>query len=232
MPVPSKAWFPTTLSERANWFGAFMTAFTPVATTLGFTAPELSNLSEDNADFQSIADTQTLLDHFASSFRQYRISVTEDPVGTPLPTFPTVGWVEPPVGVPAGVFQRLIQTVERIRAHPAYTDEMGANMGIIPIKATGENLTEQPPVFKARAEPGNLIYVDFVKGKSGGISVEMQVDDDADWKPADKFSKSPGEIVVPANGAKPRAVRLRARFTDGNKAFGNYSNTVNVVTLA
>src|SRR5687767_15961149 len=112
MPIPSDRWFPLGLQERAARFQNFMDNFTPaLSLSLGFTAAERSAMEDDNTDFQSIAATQLALDSFAAAFRQFRISKTEDPVGTPTPVFPPENFAAPPVGVAAGIFQRLIQNV-------------------------------------------------------------------------------------------------------------------------
>jgi hypothetical protein len=219
------------MQERAAWFQTFMDNFTPaLSLLLGFTAPERSALDDDNTDFQHIASTQAAVDNFVAAWRQYRISLCEDPVGTPTPVFPNENFSAVPVGVPAGIFQRLIEAVERIRAHPAYTDEIGANLGIKPATPVAESFVDQAPEFKVKATPGNIVVVEFVRRGSDGIVLERQVDAESDWTPAGTFLKSPGQVQIPANGGLPRAVRLRARFLVGNDPTGNYSNTVNVVT--
>src|SRR5205085_1938019 len=92
MPIPSSKWFPTTIQERAAWFDTFITIFAPAGPSLGFTAAEVLAMQEDAGDFAAIAATQAALDNFAAAFRQFRISVTEDPVGTPQPSFPAALW--------------------------------------------------------------------------------------------------------------------------------------------
>ncbi len=233
MPVPSPTYFPRSLQERAAWFANFILNF-PVALAvgLGFTAAEHDAMVDDNADFQSIAATTLAAEGFMSALRQFRISLTEDPVGTPAPMFPAENFTAPPNEVPAGIFQRLIENVARIRAAPAYTDELGALLGILPSPTPPpDNFFENPPTFKAKAQPGNVVIVEFVRGQSNGIIVEIQIDDETEWKLAKQFNKSPGTIQVAANGALPRAVRLRARYLQGNDPTGNYSDTVNIVTV-
>ena len=78
---PNSRWFPTNLQDRAAWFQNFVTNFSPIATTLGFTGGEVTAIQADNEDFQSIAATTVALDTFASAVRAYRISLTEGDVG-------------------------------------------------------------------------------------------------------------------------------------------------------
>lgn len=231
MPVPSSTYYPRSMQERKAWCINFNTIFQAEATGLGFSAAEKAEMDDDIGDFIHLAETQMALDNFATAFRQFRISFTEDPVGTPQPDFPLENFTAPPNGQPAGFYQRLIQTVERIRAHPSYTDELGANLGIRPSAPEPEGLEDQSPSFKAKAAPGNVVIVEFTRGKSNGLLIERQIDAETDWVFVDKFNRSPGQFQVPPNGALPRAVRLRARFLEGNSPVGNWSNTVNLVTV-
>ena len=59
----------------------------------------------------------------------------------------------------------------------------------------------------------------------------MQLDNSSDWVSAGNFVKSPAELEIASNPDNlPRAVRLRARFLQGNNPSGSNSDTVNVVT--
>ena len=53
-------------------------------------------------------------------------------IGDPTPAFPANPAFALPEVVPTGIYQRLIELVDRIRSAPAYTDEIGALLGIIP----------------------------------------------------------------------------------------------------
>ena len=113
MPVPSKTYFPQGMQERAAWFQTFMDNFTPaLSLLLGFTAPERSALDDDNTDFQHIASTRAAVDNFVAAWRQYRISLCEDPVGTPTPVFPNENFSAVPVGVP-----RALRAGAAVRPH-------------------------------------------------------------------------------------------------------------------
>jgi len=230
--VPSPTWFPSNLAARAAWFANFILNF-PVglATGLGFTALEHEAMVDDNQDFQSIAATTLAAESFMSALRQFRISLTEDAVGTPEPMFPTEDFTAPPNEVPAGIFQRLIENVARIRAAPAYTDELGALLGILPSSGPAPEV-DVPPTLKAEAQPGNVVSVKFVRGKTDGIALEMQLDNETAWATVGNFFKSPAVLGIKSGpGDLPRAVRLRARFLDGNTPTGPNSDTANITTV-
>jgi hypothetical protein len=229
--IPSNKWFPSTIQDRSAWFNNFINVFTALAPGLGFTVAELTQLQDDQQDYASLAQSQEALDNFNSAFRQFRISLTEDPVGTPAPTFPAITFTATPNGVPAGMFQRLIEAVDRIRAHPTYTDEMGANLGIKPATSAPTPEAALKPVLKATAQPGNVVEAKFSRGESDGIVIEYQVDIETNWTVAGNFFKSPALVPIEAKENNlPRAVRMRARYLKGNDAVGQNSDTVSVTT--
>jgi len=231
--IPSQKWFPSSLQERAAWFGNFETQFSVngLGTTLGFVAADMTAVTNDNAAMQFVADLQTGVDAYADAVRQYRKIITEGNDGDPAPAEPLAPTGGLPLPVPAtGIFERLDDLVKRIRVSPTYTDEAGAILGIIPSK--GDSLFEEDmkPSLKAVAMPGNVVDVSFVRGQTDGIAVEIQIDGAGGWVSSGRFFKSPGSLDIPTGTGLPRAVQIRARFVVGNDPIGLNSDTVNVVT--
>src|SRR5690349_15322057 len=124
MPIPSSRWFPTTLQDRAAWFENFANQFATVAVPLGFTTADLTAAQDDSTCVQGLATAAVTIEAYASAVRHYRITVTEGAIGEPTPSFPNPINPEPLTLPPAGIFQRLIELVDRIRAAPAYTNEI------------------------------------------------------------------------------------------------------------
>jgi hypothetical protein len=130
--IPSRTWFPQNLAARAAWFQYFSSQFATVGASLGFTPAEIAVVQDDNTCFQDLASGFVELEAFKDAVRQYRINVTERPVGDPTPAFPAAPAITPSELPSTGIFQRLIELVDRIRAATAYTDEIGALLGIMP----------------------------------------------------------------------------------------------------
>jgi len=229
--VPSRSWFPTTLEDRAAWFASFTTNFSNVAVVpLGFTIADTNAVNDDNDVMQFLLGANSAIEAYKDAARQYRLIITEGDIGDPTPLFPA--GIAPAVGTPVatGIYQRLIELVERIRAAPAYTHEIGALLGILPQSAPAPE-EDVPPVLKVEALPGNIVSVKFVRGRSDGIAVERQLDNETEWASVGNYLKSPVELNIPSGTNNlPRAVRIRARFLDGNTPTGLNSDTVNVVT--
>lgn len=228
--IPSKRWFPTTLRERSAWMKNFARQLAIVGPSLGFSAAEIDSVNKDAEDLESLAASIRSAEAFMSALREFRISLTEDRIGTPTPVPPNFSFVPPPNGVPAGIFQRLDRLVRRIRTAPAYTDEVGALLNILHSRSEPAQESEMSPSIRPSAMPGNIVEVRFTRGDTDGVSIQMQLDKDEEWRDAGRFFKSPAELQIPDGDGLPRAVRLRARYVIGNHAVGQNSDIVNVVT--
>lgn len=229
--IPSRTWFPLSLQERAAWFQNFRDQFAVLAAGLGFLPADVAAVDADNSAFQWLAEKAVQVEAFSQGMTAYRKLVTEGEDGAPnaeLPEPPV--FALPPAGVP-GIFERLVNLVERIRVAPTYSAEEGELLGIIPAQSESISPDDLQPELKAKAMPGNTVSVSFVRGKTDGIALETRLDNDIEWNAAGSFVRSPAEIVIPAGANNlPRAVQIRARYQIGNSPAGLFSDTVNVVT--
>jgi len=229
--IPSKRWFPTTTVDRAAWINNFARQFEAVALSLGFSVADVTSMNQDNEDFQAVARAITSADAFMAALRAFRVSLSEQKVGSPKPMFPTLTLTPPPNDVPAGIFQRLDERVRRVRAAAAYTDEIGALLKIIPIKSESIVDDELVPAIKAAARPGNVVEVRFTRGETNGIFLQTRLDKEEKWNDAGRFVRSPAVLEIPDGTGAPRAVQIRARYIIGNDPVGQNSDIVNVVTM-
>ena len=230
--APSQRWFPTSLAERSAWFNNFSAQFAVLAVHLGFTPAEVTAVADDNAAFQFAFTEGEKADGYADAARQYRRILTEGKIGEKTPVFPTPPTVGPLPSADTGIFERLDDLVRRIRVAPNYTADDGALLGIIGTTPDPISPDAMQPVMKAKALPANVVEVEFVRGKTDGIALQMQLDNETEWSNAGSFFKSPAMLNIPTgmNGV-PRAVRLRARYLQGNAQIGQNSDTVNVTTI-
>lgn len=210
----------------------FNAQFSLIGVSMGFDAAELLSLANDNDAFQWLAQNAVEIDAFAESVRQYRKNVTEGSIGSPKPEFPVNPAGTPPMEVDAGLFERLVKLVERIRVAPTYTPEIGALLGIIPSKSDSLTPEEMQPDPVLMALPGNIVQINFIRGKTEGIDVQIQLDNSGQWESAGRFYKSPAEITIPQNlQSTARSVQVRARYVINNSSIGQYSDTDNVSTI-
>ena len=82
-----------------------------------------------------------------------------DPVAVPV--FPS--FADAPTAIMPGVLNRLFNQIQRIKLHPAYTDGIGHDLGII---STAKNEDHPLPVFTAALEQGpqgSRVRLDYSK---------------------------------------------------------------------
>ncbi len=219
------------MQERAAWFQNFSVQFSQVAASLGFLPAVVTAVAADNDDVQFVASATVEIDAYAAAFRQYRNILLEGNVGEPTPNFPPNPTIGPSAQVATGIFERLDELVKRIRVAPAYTNDVGALLGILPPVVNGFLPDEMQPKLKAVAMPGSVVQVSFVRGQTDGVLVETKLDNIETWTDAGRFFKSPAELVIPQNPANlPRAVQVRARYVNGDKPVGQFSTIVSTST--
>lgn len=229
--IPSKTWYPTSLQERAAWHDNFATNFGAIATTLGFVAADVTAVLADNAVMQFLATTATSIQAYSDAVRSFRRVVTEHNVGDPIPAFPPDFTPVPPPSVPTGIFERTDFFARRIRVSAAYTEEVGSLLGVIPKTPESTPIGGTKPVLVVAAKPNSNVEVTFVRGRSGGISLQT-ITDKGDWVDAGRFVRSPAALLIPHNADHlPRSVQVRGRFLDGNDPVGDWSDVSTVQTI-
>lgn len=157
---------------------------------------------------------------------------TEGDIGDPTPQFPAdPAFTLPHPSQPTGAVERLDDIVNRIRSAAAYTEETGATLGTIPRSRRRPEPEDSRPEITAAVQPGSIIEVRFIRGRSHGVSLQTNADGGG-WTDVGRFYMSPAVYkVAPSDAGSPRSVQLRARFLDGNDAVGDWSAIVTVQTI-
>lgn len=225
--IPSKRWFPLSLQDRAAWYNNFAVqcAGAP-GTALALSTGQISTVTHDNATMQFLAATQLQIDKFASGFRQFRDILTEGNIGevTPVSPVPPDTTVPTPVS-PTGIFERLDDLVKWIKANPAYTDEIGAVMGILPSPADGlpdVPESELKPTIKASDSMGGYQFQVTVSrlGKQA-FKVQVQKKGDTDWKDIAFATSNPVICTLtPTVPGDPERVMVRGILLEKNQPVG------------
>ena len=221
--IPSRTWFPGPLAERVEWFQVFATNFADEAVALGFLPADVTSVTNDNLVMQAIGDYNALLDAYANAFRQYRTAITEGDIGDPTPNVPDAPSWPDVSAVPTGIYERLVKLVDRIRAAPAYTLEIGASLGIIP-KSPSDSLspTELKPVLKASASEMNYTFtVDVTRLGMPGYSVQILRQGGTNWTTVALANANPCPVTVtPTTPGQPERIQVRAILSKNNTDVG------------
>ncbi len=146
----------------------------------------------------------------------------------PLNTLPA----PPAVLVAAGIISRIRAAIQRIKAHPGYTDAIGEQLQIVASKTDELNPSEAKPTFKAVPSVGK-ITLDWTKGDFDSVVIESQRGAETTYTFLDKDFKSPFVDMRPNLVAgQPEVRRYRMIHLLDDEVVGTYSDEVAITTMA
>lgn len=220
---------PNPFQDRVAWLLNFQTNLTPVAASLGILPAELAALGLDIEDYQSLAATTVSVDAFKAAVREFRLSFSEGKVGDPTPVFPSESFNAPPNAPrPAGFFQRLVELIDRIRTAPAYTNEIGASLGIIPAQSNGIPEADVKPAIEVFPSQTGYMFSIVVsdRGEADAFVVMVQPKG-GNWSDAGMFTgKSADVTYAPATPGDPVMISVRVKLRRKNTDYGQLSDVV------
>lgn len=230
--IPSHKWFPRNLVEQARWMRNFAAQIAIIGLSLGLSAEDIEIIVADAEAFSWLVANQAQIDSYERAARQYRKHVSQGKRNSSLSAFPQPPAATAPPGITPGIFERLDRYVRLIRVASKFTPEIAALLGIVPAKLAKVNLAAEKPDPSLRAITGNVVEVHFVRGTASGIAVQFQLDNSKDWQDGGRYRRSPAKLAI-ASGPDnlPRAVRVRARYLDGNDPVGQYSDVDTISTI-
>ena len=229
--IPSHKWFPRILAERAAWYENFANQFADVAVSLDFTANDVNSVNNDNDVFQFLADATVEIDAYKKAIGQYRTIITEGDIGDPNPQFPANPALTLPASVDTGIFERLIKLVERIRAAPNYTDQIGALLGILPT-ASGSIVEGEvkPTIQTFAAQTGYQFSVVVTgRGESDMWDVLILKKGAGSWQSVKTaVGKSVDVVITPTTAGEAEQIQVRVQLKKNNQNYGQPSDMVYV----
>jgi hypothetical protein len=226
-----KNYLPQTDAERVTWLNNFASKLPAHATALGLAAAEVTSVQHDAAMLDHLISRRlpalrTTQQHQTA----YKNLIAEGPLGAPVadpPALPAL--TAPPVTVPPGVLPRLRALVQRIKNTASYTEVIGADLGVLGADtASGET---PKPAFKALAQPGHEVRLDWVKGRLDGVMIQGRRPGEAAWTDlgVDHFSPFV-DTRKPADPAHPEAREYRLRYLSRDEPTGDWSDVVTAST--
>lgn len=164
------SFIPRADKDKAVWLKNFANKFSGYATTFGFVAADVTSVNNDSASFSYQLDILELFKTETQERTAYKDLLRDGPLATvavPAPGLPTIPAA--PVAVAPGIFVRISNIAKRIKAHPAYTDSIGKDLGIIS-SATVQALAETKPTLKLSTDGGQIV-VKYIKNGMPGIRI-------------------------------------------------------------
>jgi len=167
-----KFYLPTADTERVIWLHNFASKFAQLAPALGFTAADVTSVTNDAAMFAYLMGQVETFTTAKEQRVKFKNLLRDGPIGKPtgsMPLMPAV--VGPPAMVAAGILPRIAQVVQRIKNYPAYTEAMGKDLGIIGAEQT-DNVDTMKPVLKLVNVAGQVV-VKWKKYKADAVHIEV-----------------------------------------------------------
>jgi hypothetical protein len=228
----SADYLPKSERDLVIWLDAFSGKLPGYQAPFGLTAAEIAAVQDDHV---WMAWSVLQVEVFKNELSQrvvFKDNIIDGPAGSLAEPVPSVGFQQTPAPrvVPPGIVPRLRALLQRLKQHPAYTESIGEDLGIIP-GPTGAR-TVLKPMGEALALPHGQVKVNFVKNGFPGVLVECQQAGDTDWTVLGLRVRS-GCVVdhPPAEPGQPQRLHFRLRYSDGDTPMGDYSDLFTVTTM-
>ena len=228
--MPGPDYMPASDASRIVWFNNFANKFGQFAAPLGFLPAELTAVNADAVMLSNAVNRNEATKQFARNVAQYKKAMIDGKIGAPTPTIPAAPAVAAPGTLsPGSIIARTRLLVNRIKAAPLYTENMGRDLGIIAVGENDEdNDTAQPTLTVAVT--GGKVEIKFVKREFDGIILECKRGAEADFTVLQTVNVSPFVDPRPKVSASGSEVRsYRALFYKKNAGVGQYSAVATVV---
>jgi len=140
----------------------------------------------------------------------------------------------PPIGAPIiaiapGIFKRIAKLVSTIKSHPAYTEAIGKDLGIIGSENLGKDNIDDIKVKLTVKEAGGKIQLKYAKGELDGIKLEAKRGAETEFSLLDKISLTNFEdnrVMLIAGVPEVRQYRAWPILKD--KVVGKVSDVVSI----
>ena len=219
---------PASDSEKGIWLNNFTIKLAIYATLLGFTPAEITALQKDNAFFQYLISTIEVFSQYLLNLIGYKNmakhALINQHIGA-LPTVPSMGTA--PAAVSEGIFDRVSKMATRIKANPNYTENIGADLGIL-APATTVDVTTMKPDLSVKLNVGRP-HLKWVKGYSDAIDIYVDRNDGVGFVLLGRYTKNESIDVIPlAAGKVYDEWKYKGIYVISDLPVGLYSNVVSI----
>ncbi|MEY2440303.1 MAG: hypothetical protein QOI34_1688 [Verrucomicrobiota bacterium] len=217
-PKLSKSYYPTDRSAQIRWHSHFAAEFAKVGPSLGFTETEISNAINDS--MYAVYLLETLAAEIASDPSHLAVAVLEGQSQGSYIDLPR--GVDSPEAVHPGIDTRRQARVERIKAHPAFTESVGRRLKINSPKLDPKNYRAE---LGTPRQTGNFVTIPFRKagGEVSGINLYRKGKNDSAPQLVGFFFRTPAIDTAPGKSGQLTYI---ARAVVDQKEIGQPSETV------
>lgn len=195
--------------------------------TFGLSAAEVTIIKNDAdyffwtvVNYKKMATNKKNWTAFKTILKTKPNTLTVNPAPIPAALDPA------PTAVAPGIIYRFTSTVNRIKAHPAYTTAIGKNLGVEQASASKANNDHAKPVLKAIVR-GGKVDLKWKKGKFTGILIEK--DSGQGYVALDKDFQPPFTDPTPLPEVGQTALwKYRASYLINDNKVGLQSDVVTI----
>lgn len=203
--MPKSDFIPTRDSAFLVWHDQYKTGVIAQAATVGLVAADTTAVTADNTDIHAKITASVAADASAKQATLNKQVSRET------------------------IVARVRAMARRIKAHPAYTPAIGAQLGIVGPEDT-TNLTTSKPDLSGDDQTGGNVELQFNKSISDGVNIYSQRDGDAGFVFLARDTASPYVDNRPLLVAgKPEMRNYKAKYVSNDAEIGLFSNEL-VVT--
>jgi len=172
-----KDYVPATDLGKADFLDNLALKIGGYETLLGLEPADVTSVQNDAAMFRYILEMQEAYKTFKQSVTGYKNMLRDGAPGTrgPLPEPPVLP--APPTLVPKNIFFRIRNLAARIKASPAYNENIGEDLGIVGDDHRPDIL-DLKPKLECRLDAGRPLII-WHKGPSEGIDIYVDRQDGA-----------------------------------------------------
>lgn len=228
-------YIPKREDEMISWFANLAAKLPGYQVALGLTALEVAGVVSDSLVVQFSIQGVEQARAEAQEWVAFKNLELYGPAAGPTPTVPSTPAPAPISARPPGILIRTRALAMRIKASPAYTPAMGADLGLIGAESAPPDLEETKPSGSVVALPGFTVRINFIKSGFAGVDIESQRNAETGWSYLAFDSASPYidnrpplSPPTPGSPAMPEERRYRMRYRDGDSPVGMYSDTLTV----
>ena len=230
-----KGYMPPREGDSAKWLAVRSHGIAKYGATLGLSPAEITDAQANCAFGAAVIEVQDEVIGYARSLTQFKqAALWATGPCTAWPAGYTVPADLPPVSH-AGVLALTTLLVKRLKAHPAYTVDIGKELGIegaAPVVTAAASVAEAKPLLKLRLDTGGHPLVLWKKGDMEGVEIWV---DRGDGKGSAllAFDTMPDYLdtaTLPAVGASA-VWTYKAIYHIGGGQIGQWSDDVKISVM-
>lgn len=221
-------YIPNREADLPAWMANFSSKLSAYATVLELPTADIAVIVADNLQVQKYPLVVEQMITEKKEFTDFKNIELYGTLGSPSPMLPAAGPAITLAVRPPGIVPRARAMAKRIKAHPAYTTSIGADLGIIGTEPSAP-ATPPKPTFTADVLAGYDVELNFAKAGHDSVHIEGKRAGETTWTFLARDSYKPYvDNRAALVAGQPEQRQYRMRYVDGDALVGIYSDVVSV----